>query len=537
MDSVIEYGSLAIYAAVASLLVRGCIIFIYRKWFRQGIVWDSALHYAVIHTLKQNGRYSGVPAFLMQEEPDSYPIAFHRLASLLPLDWIKRYQYLPSLGIFAVSFAGFVMYVHYIEKNLLLTQEHNLVVWAAAFYLVSVSNLVFNANAILYISLSERLLAQLSCSWFFLLLAVGVGFGDKLSLALAVFVGALVGISSIFGRQTVTFTTPLVALFLFDGTPLLVLAAAFVGALLLDRGYFLRGLRHMVTLAQAYNRHTKRSAFIQPALSRFVNWRRVFGRGIALQARLNELATGEPTRLLLQHPNIILFVSVFLIWPVLAAPPLFAIVLATLAVYLLTSTKLFNHFGEAARYIEFNLALGVPFFLALYAVKIVSPELNHLLIPAYFCSVGLLTLWFYYQWQCFPCPKHDELATFLAPLGLRDKDTVFPIPFTLGGSIWMRAPACRVLMYQGAAVTPSLYEKFVEDVPLLKKNWWPLFEEYGVTYVIGLTVITKQLRNIVGWDYDYTQLRKVAESDYYVAYAVPAVAQPAPIAVDEVSAP
>lgn len=523
MDLIIEYGGFAGVALLVALLLRGCVIFVYRKWFKQGIMWDSSLHYAVIQTVKQNGRYAGVPAFLMQEEPDTYPIAFHRLAALLPLDWIRRYQYLPNLGIFAVSFAGFVAYVHCIEKNLLSTQDHNLVVWAAAFYLTSVSNLVFNANAILYISLSERLLARLSCGWYFLALAVGIGFNDKLSLALAVLAGAFASISSMFSRQAIAFTTPLIALFLLDPTPLIVLVLAFIGALLLDRGYFLRGLRHMIKFSQAYNRYTKRSPYIQPALNRLVDWRVVFGRASGLRARLKELETREPTRILLQCPDVAFFVGVCLLWPIPVARPMFVTVAATLTVYILTSMKMFNHFGEAARYVEFNLTLGVPFFLALYVVKMVSPELNLLLLPAYFGTVGFLTLWFYYQWRYFPCPKRDELTTFLAPLGLSEKDTVFPIPFTLGGSIWVRAPTCRVLMYQGAAVTSSLYEKFVEDVPLLKKNWWPLFEEYKVTYVIGLNVITRQLRSIVGWDYDYAQLRKVAESDDYVAYVVPPV--------------
>src|SRR5205085_2626926 len=141
-----------------------------------------------------------------------------------------------------------------------------------------------------------------------------------------------------------------------------VLAAAFAGALAVDRWYFLGGLRHMALFSRAYNRHTKHSRYYRLGLSRFVDLKTVFGRRGWLGPRLAELENREPTRILFRHPELILLTWLamqngagpFVIWPIIGA---------TLIVYLLTATSQLRQFGEANRYIEFNLWLVVPLAL------------------------------------------------------------------------------------------------------------------------------------------------------------------------------
>ena len=118
-------------------------------------------------------------------------------------------------------------------------------------------------------------------------------------------------------------------------------------------------------------------------------------------------------------------------------------------------------------------------------------------------------------------PEVDELREFIARLQLSKDDTVFPIPFTLGSSIYVRAPDCRVLTYQGAAVSRKIYAKFCDDVPFLKKNWTGLFRDYQVTYVIAMKYVLQEMKRLVGWEYDVSALQKVGESERYVAWRVP----------------
>src|SRR5262249_49449781 len=159
-------------------------------------------HLAAIRTLKRKrGFYDGVDEFLMKNEPDAYPLAFHRFASLFPLAWIERHPYLPNLVIYGLSSAAYGAYLYYVGASFFPGHVAALVVAGAAVHLLSVSNIAFNGNAILYLSLAERQLARISCGWYFLTLCVGLAFHDPLSYGLAVLSGALALVTSMFGRQ------------------------------------------------------------------------------------------------------------------------------------------------------------------------------------------------------------------------------------------------------------------------------------------------------------------------------------------------
>jgi hypothetical protein len=178
-----------------------------------------------------------------------------------------------------------------------------------------------------------------------------------------------------------------------------------------------------------------------------------------------------------------------------------------------------NHFGEAARYLEYNLSLLAPVAIA-YCASLDETGFEPML-GSYALWVAFLVLRNYRGWLKLPMPEKDELGEFLEPLKLSAKDTIYPIPFTLGGSICVRAPEVRAIMCQGAAISPDLYRKFTEEPPMLKKNWWPLFDEFNVTYVIGLEIAVKQLKSYLGWEYDFSRLVKVGDANGYVAYKIP----------------
>ena len=141
---------------------------IFGGWFRQGIMWDAALHFAVIRTLREsNGPYRGVPQFLMALEPDAYPIAFHRFAALFSLGTLQKFPWLPNAIIQSVSFCAFVGFAHYLNDKFLHYPGWIFESATGALALLSVGNTVFSGNSILYLSLSERQLAKLATAWYF----------------------------------------------------------------------------------------------------------------------------------------------------------------------------------------------------------------------------------------------------------------------------------------------------------------------------------------------------------------------------------
>ena len=58
----------------------------------------------------------------------------------------------------------------------------------------------------------------------------------------------------------------------------------------------------------------------------------------------------------------------------------------------------------------------------------------------------------------------------------------------------------------------------------LKRDWFAMFEQFGVTHVIALNSILNLTRDLVGWEYSFDGLSKVAEDDVFVVYARPGFA-------------
>ena len=202
------------------------------------------------------------------------------------------------------------------------------------------------------------------------------------------------------------------------------------------------------------------------------------------------------------------------VWPGLTTLPEIAVIGATLIVYLATSTRAFRHYGEANRYIEFALWLIPAFVLTKYAIIGNVPAIVWF---AYAAWVGAVTLRQYRYWSSLSYPSSDVLSEFLAPLQLGRDSTIFAVPFSLGAAIHVRTH-CRALMYQGSAVSLRLYEKFMEEIPFLKRDWQRLAAEFHVTHIISERSYLNVMKSLLGWEYDFSRIRKVAETDRYVAY-------------------
>ena len=516
MAATMSYLAVAGFAAVVAALQRVVFIAVYRSWFRQGMAGDAAFHLVLARQLQQDPRYVGIPHFLIKDEPDTYPILFHRFAALFPASLLERWPYLPNFVLW-VAFCAFVAaYAHYVGSALMGAPGVAAALAFVVLFLCLASNLSSDMNGLNYISLSERLLSRFVCSLYFCALPVWMTFGDTPSLVIAVAAGAAVLLSSMFGRQAATFVTPVAALIALDWRPLAAIALAFLVALAIDGRYLLRGIRHMAQFSHAYNHHTKHSRYYKLGLSHFTNWRRVLGRGIGLNARLVELESNEPTRIFSRYPELVLLVAAAWSGSLATSGAATAVIVATILVYLATSTPQFRHFGEANRYIEYSLWLIVPLTLAF---PVADGSIPPLWLAIYAAWIALITVRRYRVWSSLRFPESDQLGNFLRPLNLRPEHTLFTVPFSLGAAICSRV-TCRSLMYQGSAVTLALYRKFMEEIPFLKRDWQGLASEFGVTHIVAEKSYLTAMHGIVGWEYDFSSAEKLAECERYVAYRV-----------------
>jgi hypothetical protein len=511
----LPYLLVGLAAVVLALPARLLLLFTYRKWFRQGFAGDAAFHLAVVRELKRDPRFAGVPYFLIKDEPDTYPILFHRFAALFPLSLIERYPYLPNLVLWMLSTGAAALYAQYVGATLLHHAGAAVGLSFVLLFCTLASNLSSDMNGINYFSLSERLLARFACGLYYAALATAMTFGDAPSYVICVLAGAAAALSSLFSRQAVFFATPLVALITLDVTPILMMGLAAFAAFAVDGRYFTRGIRHMIGFSHQYNLRTKHSRYYKSGLSRFADWRLLLRRGVALGVRLHEMESHEPTRVAFRYPELILLLGLWLFLDIHIAPAVIALIAATLIVYVVTSTQRFRHLGEANRYIEYNLFVLLPLTLATAASENEVPAVIWVAYAAWLAFV----IWRQWRrWSHLRYPDHDRLKELLAPLRLEPTDTAFTVPMSLGAAVCARA-TCRALMYQGVAFTLELYDKFLEEAPFLKRDWKKLAREFDVTHIVAEKSYLVVMKDLVGWEYDFTGLPVLAESDAYIVYA------------------
>ena len=517
-----SYIVVAVTMAIAAAAERIALIWFHRNWFRQGFAGDGAFHLAVVRELQRTGRYAGVPYFLMsdEKEPDTYPILFHRFAALFPGRLVEERAYVPNFVLWVLLSTAAALYAHYVATALLHRTGVGAAMAFIVLFLTAASNLSLESNGLNYISLSERLLARFACAFCFAGLVNAMMFGDAVSYGVAIAGGVATALTSMFGRQVIAFVLPLMALVSLDPRPLYLLAVSAVGATLIDGRYFLRGLRHMAMFSYAYHRVVKHSPFFKPALSRWVDWRVVFGRHGGLSARLGEIQSGEPTQLLARMPELALLVYLWLGQGGAEAPAVAALI-ASGIVYGLTTTPALRQFGESIRYFEYSAWLLAPLLVAARLTGGAAVPVAALAV--YAAWVALFTYRRIAVWLVFTFPARDQMRELVERAGIAAESTVFTVPLHLGAEVSARA-LCRSFNYQGSAVTLDVYRRFAETPPMLKRDWRSLAREYGVTHIVADKRHLQWMPRVVDWTYDFSGLPVLGESDFYIAYAVPAAA-------------
>jgi len=504
-----------ILAFFFALIYRAILVYINRAWFRQGFFSDSSVHFTIISQLKKNPKSQKIDQYVIPN-PMAYPLGFHRLASLLPLSLIQRYSYLPNLLIFSFFSGLYITYIHYVELELMQRDDMAIFAICLIVYFVSVSNLIFAGSAISYIKLSERLLGRMSCSFYFLTLSTFLIWGDDLSLYCSIVFGAFAILSSTFATQLILFTVLPLALVFLNPVVLLIFLGSIVLSLLLSRFYSYKCIRHMMRYWRIYKRFVKKNIMVLDSLSRFIKLDIFFSalKTGGFKGGINYLITREPSRTLIFYPEIFLLAFLLLVTGATVDSNMILPLVPILIVYLLTTTEKFNHLGESYRYIEYGLYFYLPLVIAVVGVDFIGITTFWGLLTAYCLVVVFLMLSSLYRDDDYP--EDDKLATFLSGINLSPEDVVYPISMRLGTDICARVK-CKSFWWQPGGITDSVqYEKYIEEYPFLKKDWQPLFDEFGVTHVI----VNKKLLQSIDWSYDFSALAKVREGVSFIAYKV-----------------
>jgi len=509
---------LVLLGAALALAERLVALRWYGAWFAQGMNGDAAVHYTIIRALKENWRTRWIDQYLISFEPMSYPTAFHRYAGLFSLAALRRRPWLPNLVLAVVVLPAFLVYVQHLVPVAGTARDHFLVV-AGVVFAFATANLVFHGPAIAYLGLSERYLGRVACAATFVFILGGHGFGDAASWWLAVAAGTVAVLSSVFARQALLFSSPVLSLVWLDAGPVLVVLASFALALFIAPRHLTASMRHTVRQWRLYATHTKRGRLQRGVLSYYVRPRWLWQHRHQPVDVAEELVRREPTRSILAYPELTLVAVLLVVTAVsghvgrLVLGPL----IASGAVYAATSTDWLNHLGESYRYLEYELYFTVPVIVAIQA-QWVSWGWDLVLLGCYLVAVaGAMVLWIRVVPR-YSRPVHpDELSAFMDDVDKPVGSVVYPIPMLMAPDICARYETCQSFWWQPGMMTVKIYDEFMEEFPFLKRDFWPLFDKYGVT----LVVCDKSQLHHIDWSYDMSGLVHVKENDRFAAYRVP----------------
>jgi hypothetical protein len=498
-----------------ALGIRLFSIYNYKDWFKQGFIGDSSVHFTIVRQLKKDLRALYIDQFLISPEPMAYPTAFHRFSRLFSTSLLIKRPYLPNLFLYVVFSSIFCIYLIYL-KQVVLSGKNLTLFGGFLVYFICPSSFIFDGPSIAYIKLSERFLARASCALAISGLWVAIVFNDVISFAAAVCFGVLAILTSIFARQALMFTLPLLCIFFLDLRPIVMLVVVLALGAVVGRRRFLHSLRHTINHWRCYRIFTKQSSIVRQSLTCLFRWHFAGGR-ITIRSTLGNIINRDPTRTFFYYPEIFLSI-VLLYFSTLNFYEVYRFFLPigiTLIVYFTTLTDRWNHFGEAYRYIEYNLFFQIPIICGVvsgYTSPLYLKWIYCVYVFFVFITVGILL----YASRKNRRYEADELLAFLDQLPIRKNAIVFPISMRLGPDLVARRWNWKTFWWQPGVQLDSIFNEFIEEYPYLKKNWWPLFERFGVTHVI----CDKLALKACPFQYDFSKLQLISENDHYIAYRV-----------------
>jgi hypothetical protein len=499
-------------ALMAALIQRLIAI---RVWgtsvFSKGLLGDASVHFTIVRHLVENPQSRFIRNFLISPEPMSYPILFHRFAKLFSLAVIRRVPWLPNLTLhgIAVVLLGAVAWALGSGSLLVLS-----VVFAV--YLITPGQWIFVGPSIAYLGLSERYFGRLTCSLAYFGLGAGTVFGSPWLSVIGTLFAILAMMSSIFARQALLFGVPLLSLVLLDVRPLLLISIALALSLVFGGAHFWDGLRHTVIQWRMYRSHTKRSPNVRKAMVGFFRWQMSGDRSLWRKVASN-LWQKDPTRIFFWYPE--LFFAGFLVATTQDATmiQLSLCLLPPIFIYLVTLSERFNHLGEAYRYIEYCLTFTVPVLAALAYDR----SVQHLvaLIIFFLLSTILVAIRYILQLRSLKTNtlEGDAISEFIEETGITGSAVIFPVSMRLGADLVARRGDWKSFWWQPGIISEQIYSEYIEEYPFLSRNWRSLAQRHGVTHIICDKRHDSKLKS---WQYDFSDVEKIAENNSFVAYRV-----------------
>lgn len=515
---------IALISIFAALIIRLSLAGFYGSWIKQGVFGDSAYHYCIIRSLCEGHYpYNGVPEFFLKNGPDRYPILFHRFSSLFGLSLIERFPYIPNLFLFGI-FAGVFPTLIYLTPEQaypgwldtswltpLLSNQDLLGILSVLLFLTSVANNSLRGDGILFLSLSERLLAKLSVGLYFFTAALWLEDRGGALYVVSVALGCIAIYSSMFGRQALLFTTLFWAVVALDVTVILPLFGALVISTIIGGKDFLLGLRDQWEFSTSYRRYTAKSRVFTSSLSRFSTLKSFS----SMRVLISQIINYEPGKSMFRHPDLIF---IFLLGLNSTSWKFISLIIATILVYLLTTTNRFHHFGESERYIDYNLAFIVPFVMATQIMsQPTSGDAILIITIAAFYRMLLIAVSLFKDTNRF-MEGSENLIKILNQARITKNSRVLPLPINLGQTISART-GCGVVCYPGV-YGAWIFERYIDEYPLFKRPLSRLVKEFEITHIVINKDQTHHFSKIVGWAYDLSDYIKIAENEHWSCYYV-----------------
>jgi len=521
--------------AIVATVVRAIAIYYNRNLYRLGFAGDSSIHFTIIRQLKMDSRSRFIDQYLIRYEPMSYPTAYHRYCGLFPLKLIETYPWIPNLVLFVASAVGFAVYFQYVSVALIGLGTPTATAVAAGAFILLPGQYVFRGPGLAYISLSERLLARISTGAFIASSVVASHFHDEPSLILAVGAGAVGLLTSLFSRQALIFTTPVMALLLWSWWPLLAFLLGLTTALVLSRSYFVLSMKHTIQQWSLYASHTKRSAVIRANLVRLAKSSDLRDAH-SLRGVVWRLLQYEPARSMLHCPEVLLSLVLLVIsrslggsiagmsvW-LLAVP-----VLASLLVFLVTATESFNHLGECYRYLEYGLYFVAPMIFGVFAIEYPAFAWWEL-VALIFASLPSLYLVYVMFASTSLWAGPDLMQDVIQGMNLPQDAVVFPVGMPVAADVCARRPDVKSFWYQPGLISKAIYADFIEGWPFLKLDAGGIIEKFQVTHAI----VDKGYLQYLPAPCRLASMQLVYENDRYVGYRRAPVSSEAGTVTDDV---
>ena len=503
-------GSLLVSAAQRLL----CVYFWGGAFSKTGFSGDASVHFGMIRHLKSEGKKAFIPNYLIAPEPYSYPIFFHYLSSFLPLSFVRNHEWVPNL---IISVAGFSLFIAIVVFFFQFGASEIVVI--SIFYFMSPVQWVFHGPNIAYLGLSERYLARIWSSLYYLCLFAHEYTNNYHVLLLASVFGAFALISGKFARQAILFVTPILALFVgFEHV--LGMVGAFALAAIFGGSRFRRGMYHSALQWRIYRSHTKASPHVLPSLSRFFNWRFNKHRSL-LHNVVKNLVEYSPSREFFICPELLLLPMLMFLTSAPDMSTMISFVAAPAFIYLIVCTERFNHLGEAYRYIEYIMTYLFPCLL-LFASRAFAEhyQIEHTLVIFIIALIYLPVIVLFirvFASSYDHSASTDYLSAFMKKANIPEDAVVFPVSMRLGADIVARLENSKSFWWQPGIISESIYDDYIEEYPFLKKDWKALAKRHQVTHIICSKDALAQLTT---WCYDFSGQEKIAEDDEYIAYKV-----------------